>query len=112
MNDLKFAFRQLLKNPRFHRRGRAHAGAWDLRRDQAVQLFQWRVVARTPGPRTRTIVAYRIEESEQADQSTHRGKRLLSLSVGIILAAETDEWFGSDFVQRDGFQPGERMRSG
>ena len=27
MNDLKFAFRQLLKNPGFTRRGRAHARA-------------------------------------------------------------------------------------
>src|SRR2546427_2992803 len=32
--------------------------------------------------------------------------------LGVVLAAESDERFGDELFQRDGFQAGERMRSG
>src|SRR5207245_11122725 len=32
--------------------------------------------------------------------------------LGVVLAAEAHEWFGSYLFQRDGFQPSEGMRSG
>jgi hypothetical protein len=44
----------------------------------------------------------------------NRSKEALEEAVilGVVFAAETDERFGGQLFQRNGFQPGERMRSG